>query len=289
MGISPSLGPVRDVDLPAGRIRYHETGDGPPVVFVHGLLVNADLWRNVVPAVAAMRPPLPGSGLAARLAHRRHARRRPHTEAGVARIIASFLDRLDLTDVTIVANDTGGAITQILMTRHPDRIGRVVLASVDCYDKFLPQPFTLLGTLAHLPGVVRAATELLRVRALHRLPVAFGWVAKHPVPADIVDSYLLPSRTSKAIRADVRRFLKSANSRYTLEAAARFPSVTFPVLVVWAREEKLFPAPLAERMVRELPNATLKLVDDSYTFLPEDQPEELTRHILEFMREHVVR
>ncbi|MBF6317850.1 alpha/beta hydrolase [Nocardia cyriacigeorgica] len=288
MGISPSLGPVRDIDVPAGRIRYHETGDGPPVVFVHGLLVNADLWRNVVPAVAAaghrcLAPDwplgshtvaMPGADL---------------TPAGVARIIASFLDRLDLTDVTIVANDTGGAITQILMTDHPERIGRVVLASVDCYDKFLPQPFTLLGTLAHLPGVVRAATELLRVRALHRLPVAFGWVAKHPVPADIVDSYLLPSRTSKAIRADVRRFLKSANSRYTLEAAARFPSVTFPVLVVWAREEKLFPVPLAERMVRELPNATLKLVDDSYTFLPEDQPEELTRHILEFMREHVVR
>ncbi|MBF6415103.1 alpha/beta fold hydrolase [Nocardia cyriacigeorgica] len=288
MGISPSLGPVREIDVPAGRIRYHETGDGPPVVFVHGLLVNADLWRKVVPAVAAaghrcLTPDwplgshtvaMPGADL---------------TPAGVARVITSFLDRLDLTDVTIVANDTGGAITQILMTHHPERIGRVVLASVDCYDKFLPQPFTLLGTLAHLPGVVRAATELLRVRALHRLPVAFGWVAKHPVPADIVDSYLLPSRTSKAIRADVRQFLKSANSRYTLEAAARFPSVTFPVLVVWAREEKLFPVPLAERMVRELPNATLKLVDDSYTFLPEDQPEELTRHILEFMREHVVR
>ncbi|MBF6286406.1 alpha/beta hydrolase [Nocardia cyriacigeorgica] len=288
MGISSSLGPVREVDLPAGRIRYHETGEGPPVVFVHGLLVNADLWRKVVPPVAAagyrcLSPDWPlGS----------HTLAMPGadlTPAGVAGLIAAFLDRLDLTDVTIVANDTGGAITQILMTRHPERIGRVVLASVDCYDKFLPQPFTLLGTLAHLPGTVRLATELLRVRALHRLPVAFGWVVKHPVPADIVDSYLLPSRTSKAIRADVRRFLKSARSHYTLEAATRFPSVTFPVLVVWAREEKLFPVPLAERMVRELPNATLHLVDDAYTFLPEDQPEQLTRHILEFMREHVVR
>lgn len=288
MGISPSLGPVHDIDLPAGRIRYHETGDGPPVVFVHGLLVNADLWRKVVPAVAAaghrcLTPdwplgshtiPMPGADL---------------TPTGVAAVIASFLDRLDLTDVTIVANDTGGAITQILMTRHPERIGRVVLASVDCYDKFLPQPFTLLATLAHLPGSIRAATELLRIRALHRLPIAFGWVAKHPVAADIVDSYLLPSRTSKAVRADVRRFLKSATSRHTLEAASRFPSVRFPVLLVWAREDKLFPVPLAERMARELPNATLRLVDDAYTFLPEDQPEALTGHILAFLREHVVR
>ncbi|WP_280236481.1 alpha/beta fold hydrolase [Nocardia cyriacigeorgica] len=288
MGISPSLGPVHEIEVPAGRIRYHDTGDGPPVVFVHGLLVNADLWRHVVPAVAAaghrcLSPDwplgshtvaMPGADL---------------TPAGVADIIASFLERLDLTDVTIVANDTGGAITQILMTRNPARIGRVVLASVDCYEKFLPPPFTSLGALAHLPGSMRPATELLRIRALHRLPFAFGWVAKRPIPADIVDSYLLPSRTSAAIRKDVRHFLKSANSRYTLDAATRFPSVAFPVLLVWAREEKLFPVPLADRMVRELPDATLKLVDDAYTFLPEDQPEQLTRHILEFLHERAVR
>ncbi|MFE3445567.1 alpha/beta fold hydrolase [Nocardia sp. NPDC059180] len=288
MGISPSLGRIRDIDLPAGRIRYHDTGDGPPVVFVHGLLVNADLWREVVPGVAAVghRCLTPDWPLGA------HTVAMPGadlTPSGVADIIATFLERLDLTDVTIVANDTGGAITQILMTRNPERIGRVVLASVDCYDKFLPQPFTLLGKLARLPGSMRPATELLRIRALHRLSFAFGWVAKRPIPADIVDSYLLPSRTSGAIRKDVRHFLKSANARYTLEAATRFPSVTFPVLLVWAREEKLFPVPLAERMARELPDATLKLVDDAYTFLPEDQPDQLTQHILEFMREHVVR
>ncbi|NEW42580.1 alpha/beta hydrolase [Nocardia cyriacigeorgica] len=288
MGISPSLGRIHDVELPAGRIRYHDTGDGPPVVFVHGVLVNGDLWRKVVPEVAAaghrcLTPDwplgshtvaMPGADL---------------TPAGVADIIATFLECLDLTDVTIVANDTGGAITQILMTRNPARIGRVVLASVDCYDKFFPQPFTLLGKLAQLPGSVRPVTEFLRIRALHRLPLAFGWVAKRPIPDEIVDSYLLPSRTSAAIRKDARRFLKSANSRYTLDAATRFPSVTFPVLLVWAREEKLFPVPLAERMAGELPDATLKFVDDAYTFLPEDQPEQLTQHILEFLRERAVR
>jgi len=52
MATGDALGVVRDVQLPSGTIRYHERGTGPPVVFVHGLLVNANLWRHVVPAVA---------------------------------------------------------------------------------------------------------------------------------------------------------------------------------------------------------------------------------------------
>ncbi|MEV6388833.1 alpha/beta fold hydrolase [Nocardia xishanensis] len=285
MGISPALGPAHEIALPGGRIRYHETGTGAPVVFVHGLLVNADLWRAVVPAIAAagyrcLTPdwplgshsiPVPDADL---------------TPTGVADLIAAFLERLDLTDVTLVANDTGGAITQVLLARNTDRIGRVVLASVDSHEKFLPQPFTVLPLLARVPGSIRPLAETLRLRALHRLPLAFGWVSKRPVPAEYVDSYLLPSRRSGAIRKDLRRFLKSAHRRYTLDAATRFGAVRLPVLVVWAREDKLFPVAYAERLAREFPDATLELIDDSYTFLPEDQPELLAQRILEFTRLH---
>ncbi|MCP2297348.1 Pimeloyl-ACP methyl ester carboxylesterase [Nocardia amikacinitolerans] len=285
MGISPSLGPAHEIDLPGGRVRYHETGTGAPVVFVHGLLVNADLWRAVVPAVAAegyrcLTPDWPlGS-------HSIPVPEADLTPTGVADLIAAFLERLDLTDVTLVANDTGGAITQVLLARNTARIGRVVLASVDSHENFLPRPFTLLPLLARVPGSMRPLTETLRLRALHRLPLAFGWVSKRPVPAEFVDSYLLPSRRSGAIRKDLRRFLKSAHRRYTLDAATRFGNVRLPVLIVWAREDKLFPVTYAERLAREFPYATLELVDDSYTFLPEDQPELLTQRILEFTRLH---
>ncbi|MFD0362859.1 alpha/beta fold hydrolase [Nocardia sp. GCM10030253] len=285
MGTSTSLGRMHEVDLPGGRIRYHDTGAGAPVVFVHGLLVNADLWRKVVPAIAAagyrcLTPDLPlGS-------HSIPVPDADLTPTGVADLIAAFLQQLDLTDVTIVANDTGGAITQVLLTRKPDRIGRVVLASVDSYEGFLPQPFTALPLLARIPGSIRPLTEAMRIRALHRLPLAFGWVAKRPVPPEIADSYLLPSRNSAAIRKDLRRFLKSVHRRYTLEAAAHFPSIEIPVLIAWAREDKIFPVSFAERLAEDLPNATLRLIDDSYTFLPEDQPELLTETILEFTRLH---
>jgi pimeloyl-ACP methyl ester carboxylesterase len=288
MASSAVLGPVRDVDLGANgavRIRYHETGSGPAVVFVHGLLVNADLWRTVVPGIAAagyrcIAPDWPlGS-------HEVAVPGADLTPTGIADLIASFLEALDLRDVTLVANDTGGAMTQILMSRDHDRVGRVVLTPSDCYENFFPPVFAGLTYLARIPGSIRPLTELMRIRALHRLPIAFGWVAKRPVPPHIADSYLLPSRRDAAVRRDLRRFLRSVHKRYTLGAAESFGRFTKPVLLVWASEDRLFPLRLGTRLAADLPNATLTVIDDSYTFVPEDQPQLLTERILEFTRLH---
>lgn len=285
MGHSTTLGTAHEIDLPGGRIRYYDTGSGEPIVFAHGLLVNANLWRKVVPAVAAagyrcLSPDLPLG------AHSIPMPEADLTPPGVADLIAAFLDRLDLDNVTIVANDTGGAITQILLGRNRKRIARVVLASVDCYDRFLPPPFTIFPAVARIPGSMRPATELMRLRPLQKLPMALGWVAKHPLPQEIADSYLLPSRNSGAIRHDLRRFLKSVDSKYTQLAAVHNRELELPVLLAWASEDKLFPVEYAERLAAELPNATLKFIDDSYTFSPEDQPELLAELILEFTRLH---
>ncbi|MEU8894596.1 alpha/beta hydrolase [Nocardia sp. NPDC048505] len=285
MGSSTGLGPVRELDLPGGRIRYHETGAGPTVVFVHGALVNADLWRDVVPGVAAaghrcLTPDWPLGG------HSIPVPDADLTPTGLADLIAAFLEQLELRDVTIVANDTGGALTQILLTRKPERVGRVVLTSCDAYDNFLPPPFNLMALLARVPGSMRPLLALTRIRAVHRLPIAFGWVTKYPVAPEIADSYLRPGQTSGAIRKDLRRFLKATDRRHTLQAAARFGSVRQPVLIAWAREDKIFPPAHAERLAADLPNATLTFLDDSYAFIPEDQPELLTERILEFTRLH---
>ncbi|MEV6219031.1 alpha/beta hydrolase [Nocardia sp. NPDC051833] len=285
MGISSALGPAREIALSSGRIRYHDTGTGSPVVFVHGLLVNADLWRGVVPGLVAaghrcLTPdwplgshsiPLPDADL---------------TPTGIADLIAEFLDALDLTDVTLVANDTGGALTQILMTRRPERIGRVVLAAVDCFEVFPPQPFAGLLKVAKLPGAIAALLAPLGWRPLQRLPLAFGLVTKHPLPQEIAKSYLRPAQRDAAIRADLRRFAAGVDNRVTQAAAERFGQVDVPVLVVWSTEDRLFPMTLAQRLVTALPKASLRTVDDSYTFLPEDRPELLAELIVEFTRLH---
>lgn len=279
-----SLGTEHEIVLGPGKVRYFENGpsDGPVVVFVHGLLVNADLWRNVVPdAVAAglhtytvdwplgsHSIPMPDADL---------------TPPGVADLIAAFLDQLDLKDVTVVANDTGGAITQVLMTRHPERIGGVVLASCDAFERFFPPTFAPLPKLAHVPGFLALLTQAVRLKPIQKLPIAFGWVAKRDIPSETVRSYLAPSRHDRAIRKDLTRFLKSVNKRHTLAAADQLPAFDKPVLLAWATEDKLFPVSLAGRLAEKLPNATIVEIADSYTFISEDQPAELTAHVVEFV------
>jgi pimeloyl-ACP methyl ester carboxylesterase len=203
---------------------------------------------------------------------------------GLATLIADFLVALDLTDVTVVANDTGGALVQVLMARHPERIGRVVLASCDSLEAFFPWPFHILPTLAAVPGSTWLLTQALRLRSLHRLPITFGWVAKRPLPRHITDSYLQPARRDPAIRRDLRRFLRAVHRRHTLAAARSFAGFDRPVLLAWAEEERLFPVSLARRLAEVLPDARLALIADSYTFLPEDRPAELAALVVEFAR-----
>ncbi|MEO6606813.1 MAG: alpha/beta hydrolase [Aeromicrobium sp.] len=278
------LGTPHEIALPSGTVRYFENGpdDGPVVVFVHGLLVNADLWRKVIPTVVAAGShtyavdwplgshsiPVPDADL---------------TPPGVADLIATFLEALELNDVTLVANDTGGALTQILMTRHPERIGGVVLASCDAFERFFPPAFAFLPVMAKLPGSIAALTQTVRPKMFQRLPITFGWVSKRPVPPETVASYLGPSRHNRAIRKDLARFLRTVNKRHTLAAAEKLPTFDKPVLLVWATEEKLFPVSLAERLAEKLPNASIVEVADSYTFIPEDQPAELAAHVVEFV------
>jgi pimeloyl-ACP methyl ester carboxylesterase len=282
MARSEELGEVHEVELPAGRIRYREVGAGRPVVFVHGLLVNGDLWRKVVPTIAGagyrcITPDWPlGS----------HEIALPDADLsppGIADLIASFLTTLGLEGATLVGNDTGGALTQILLARHPELVGSVVLTSCDAYDRFFPPVFTPLTKIVRVPGVAWMLLQSMRIRPLQRLPIAFGWVTKRPLPKEIVASYLSPARRDPAVRADLRRFLAQVHRRHTLAAAETFGSYQRKVLLVWAREDKLFPIPMAERLAAAFPDARLEVVDDSYTFLPEDQPWALCRHLLAFL------
>jgi len=284
MADSANLGTAHTIDLPSGRIAYRERGDGPPVVFVHGILVNADIWRNVVPTVAdaGYRCISPDWPLGAHTVPMP-----PSTDLsppGVARLIAEFLAGLDIEDATVVANDTGGALTQLLMTEHPDRVGRVVLTPCDAFDYFLPPGFKPLTTLSAVPGFVWLLSRLARFEFVQRSPLAFGMVTKKLPPKDVVASYLRPAHESAAIRRDTQRILRGIHKKYTLAAAEKLPEFKHPVLLVGAADDRVFPAHLADRLAEKLPDVHRATVADSYTFVPEDQPAELSRLIVDFLR-----
>jgi pimeloyl-ACP methyl ester carboxylesterase len=280
MATSAELGTEHSVELAAGTIRYRERGTGHPVVFVHGLLVNADLWRAVVPALGdgyrCVAPDWPLGSHSVPL--------KPDADLsppGMARLIADFLAALDLEDVTIVANDTGGAITQILMANHPERVGRVVLTPSDCFERFFPPPFSLLPRLLRVPGATWLSVKTMQVRALQR-PI-FGPVVKRSIPPAIVESFLGPAARGAGIRRDLRSFVTQVHRRHTLAAAERLRDFGKPVLLAWATDDRLFPLPLGRRLAEVLPDARLVEVADSYTFVPEDQPAVLAGLITEFI------
>ena len=202
--------------------------------------------------------------------------------AGNADVIADFLDALDLRDVTLVANDTGGALTQILLSRRPERVGRVVFTPSDCFEYFFPPIFKALPPLARIPGSMAVLGQLLRIRALYPLPVLFGWVVKRPLPDAVAQAYLSPLRKSAGVRRDLRKLLREVHPRHTLAAAEKLRTFDRPVLLAWAPEDKLFPIRLAHRLAALLPDAKLVEVPDSYTFLSEDQPAVLARHVVGF-------
>ena len=273
---------MKQVELSAGIIRYRESGDGPPIVFVHGLLVDGTLWRNVTPRLEGrFRCVVPDWPLGSHVSPMRaDADLSPR---GVAQLIAEFLEALDLNDATVVGNDTGGALTQMLAADRPARVGRIVLTPCDAFDNFLPPLFKPLEFAARVPGGLNASVQPLRIRALRRLPIAFGRLIKHPVPAEVTDGWLRPFLSNREIRRDTVRFLRAIDERDTLEAAEHLRSFDKPALIVWASEDRVFPPAHARQLAELLPNARLEEVGDSYSFVPEDQPERLAELIDEFV------
>lgn len=284
MGMTQSVGTLRELDLATMTVRFYEAGpaDGPVVVFVHGLLVNAQLWRKVVPPLAAaglrciaVDWPLGSHEIAAGAADL--------TPPGLAALIAEFLDALELTDVTVIGNDTGGALVQILMTTSPQRIGRVVLTNCDCFERFFPPLFAPLVAMAHLPGAIWMLVQLMRPSFTWRLPIAYGWLAKRPIDKPAMRAYLRPVQKKRAIRRDTGRVLRGVNRKHTLTAAELLPQFEKPVLLVWGTEDRVFPLSYGQRLASTLPNAELVSVADSYTFVPEDRPDALVEAVLRFV------
>jgi pimeloyl-ACP methyl ester carboxylesterase len=269
--------------LPQGTVHYRDTGTGEPILLVHGFLTNGELWRDVAPRLAgdfrviapdwplgSHRTPMhPGSDL---------------SPLGLAQIIADFMAELDLSGVTLVGNDTGGALCQLVAVHHPERLARLVLTPCDAYENFPPPAFRPLQMLARVPGAVFAIAQSMRPAALRRTPTAYGWVYKR-IDDELTRAWLEPGLSSRAIRREVAAVLVGLDRRLTLAAAERFGEFTKPVLLAWAPEDRFFKLAHAERMANAFPDARLELIEDSYTFVSLDQPQRTAELIAAFARE----
>jgi pimeloyl-ACP methyl ester carboxylesterase len=272
------------IELSAGTIEYTDTGGrGPVIVLLHGLLMDATLWDEVTVTLSAghrcVAPTLPLG------AHRRAMKTGADLSLpGIAKLVAEFLDRLGLDDVTLVGNDTGGAVVQLLAADSVPRAGRVVLASCDAFDNFPPgltgRTLAMTGKLP--PALFGLFMQQLRLRPLRRLPVAFGWLTRHG--DDATARWIKPVLTQPDVRRETVRMLRAvfADKRLLLSAAESLPAFDRPALVVWAADDRVMPPEHGRRLADIFADGRLLEIPDSYTLIPLDQPSQLAETIRDF-------
>lgn len=274
------------LELSAGVVEYEDTGgNGPVVVLLHGVAMDGSLWRHVVAELRdghrCIVPTLPLGG------HRRPMR--PDADLsvlGVARLVAEFLEALDLTDVTLVMNDWGGA--QALVADGRDqRIGKLVITSCEAFGNFPPGlPGNNLYASARMPGGLNVAFTLLKLKPMRWLPMTWGRMSKRPVPDAVMDAWFQPLWSSKEIRRDLRKYVLGVPPKAELlRWADALRTFDRPALVAWASEDRVMPPEHGRRLADMLPKGELVEIADSYTLIPEDRPEELAWHIREFLRQ----
>jgi pimeloyl-ACP methyl ester carboxylesterase len=202
---------------------------------------------------------------------------------GVAGLIAAFLDALELDRVTVIGNDTGGAMSQIFTARHPERVERLVLTNCDMLDAFPPFPFNAMPPLARLPGGMTAMALPFRIGALRRM--TYGTLVSHPIAPELADSWLEPVMTDNDVRRDAAKLTGGLNKRHTLEAAERLRTFERPLRFIWAPEDRFFKLAMAKQLASMVPDSRIETVPDAKTFVPLDQPRRVAELITEFASE----
>ncbi|GHE06303.1 alpha/beta fold hydrolase [Streptomyces alanosinicus] len=274
-----------EIELSAGTIDYQDTGgDGPAVVLAHGLGFDESVWAAVVralrPDFRVLVPVLPlGS-------HRRPMRPDADLSAhGVARLLAEFMDRLDLRDVTLVQNDTGTA--QLLVGVRDDRIARLVLTSCEALDNYPPGiQGRILSVTSKIPGGTFLLLQSFRFPALARMQTSLGGMTKRRLPNELVARWYGPLLTNRHIRRDLAKFLRTTRKDCYLRAARNLPGFTRPALVAWGAEDRMMPPATGRRLAELLPNARYVEIPDARTLVQLDNPAALSDEIRRFVRDH---
>jgi pimeloyl-ACP methyl ester carboxylesterase len=273
---------MRIIDLPQGRVQYRLTGPnnsaGPPVVFLHGLLVNCELWTQAADHLAArgirsyaLDLPLGSHSIALRS----DADLRP---AGLARLILAFLEALELTDVTLVGNDTGTALCQFVIDIDDTRIARLVLTDGDAFDHFPPPPLRPVFRLGRRPAGVYALMSMMRP-AWIRQRIQGQNVSKSLDP-ELTRRWITPALADRGVRRDTAKFLRGVDPAELLQVSTRLRQFTKPVVLLWGDADLFFTIDLAHRLCATFPNAQLVEIPGGRTFFPLDEPQRVADEIL---------
>ena len=274
---------MQTVSVPAGEIDYADSGSGPPVVLLHGVLMDHTLWDRVLPLLPPgfryIRPVLPLG------AHRRPMRPDADlTLGGQVALVADLLDALDVDDVTLVHADWGGALFLTAAGRD-QRVARQVILPCEAFANFPPGlPGKMVKLAVAMPGGLRLAARQLRSGWVRRLPLLLGQMARRPLPDDLVRGWTEPVLRQPGIRRDLRAYGRSRFDAATLvrdtEALRGF---TGDVLVLWSPDNKVMPPAHGHRLAELLPRGRYAEVPGAFVLSMLDEPETVAREMGRFL------
>jgi pimeloyl-ACP methyl ester carboxylesterase len=271
------------VELPQGRVHYTvagpESSTRPSVIFSHGLLVDGTLWQRTADALAAqgirsVSPDLPlGSH---RIALSADADLSPR---GVAQLMNDLLAALELTDVTLVGNDTGGALCQFLIDDDASRIGRLVLTNCDAFDQFPPPPFGILVAAGRSERRIKPMLASMKMTALRHSMLGYGGLAATKLDPQLTRAWIEGGLRDADVRRDTAKFMRGVEPADLLDVSTRLTQFGKPVSIVWGDADRFFKFSMATRLREAFADASLHRIEGARTFVALDAPEQLAAEI----------
>jgi pimeloyl-ACP methyl ester carboxylesterase len=270
----------RSVQTAAGRISYTEQGSGPVALFVHGVLLNGHLWRHQLAQLSDIR-----RCIAVDLLAHGDTEIAPDQDVSVtanALMLESFLDALNIGQVDLVGNDSGGGIAQIFAALHPDRLRSLTLTDCDTHDNWPPEAFQPFLAMAAAGGLRGALEGMLADKSLYRSPQALGPAYEHPerVADETIETYLRSLVQTEQRTRDFQRFLSAFDNVHTVRVESRLRTLQVPTLIVWGTDDIYFPVKWSRWLADTIAGTRRRVeLEGARIFFPEERWAEFNREL----------
>ena len=264
---------TRSVLTPSGRIAYTEQGAGPVALFVHGVLLNKHVWRYQLAHLSDIRRCIAVD----LLAHGETSIAAADQDVSVtanAKMLAQFLDALNIEQVDLVGNDSGGGIAQIFAALYPERLRTLTLTDCDAHDNWPPEAFKPFLAMAAGGGLRGTLEAMLSNKEIYRSPQALGPAYEHPerVTDASIEAYLRPLVASEQRTRDFQRFLAAFDNKHTREIEARLKTLDVPTLIVWGTDDVYFDVEWSKWLAATIPGTRRRLeFEGARIFFPEER------------------
>src|SRR6266566_854059 len=270
----------RSVQTASGRISYTEQGSGPVALFVHGVLLNDQLWRHQQAGLSGVRRCIAVDLLAH--GDTEIAADQDVSVSANAKMLKEFLDALNIDQVDLVGNDSGGGIAQIFAALNPERVRSLTLTDCDTHDNWPPEAFKPFLAMAAAGGLRGTLEAMLSDKSVYRSPQALGPAYEHPeqLSDDSIERYLRPFVKNPQRTHDLERFLAAFDNKHTLAIEPQLKTLKAPTLIVWGTDDVYFPVKWSHWLAQNIPGVRRRVeLKDARIFFPEERWEEFDKEL----------